>query len=93
MAETTEVDHPELEKIQLNVRNGAGELVSFRVTKRTKLIKVFNAYGDKMSLKPGSFRLVTVDGQNVNTQKTVSDLGFEDNEVLDVLATQVGGSF
>lgn len=54
--------------------------------------KVIKAFADKLGLDPTSIRL-SFDGERISPSSTPSDLGLEDNDVIDCLEQQIGGSF
>lgn len=80
-----------IEKITIYIREGGGDTTGFTMNANGKMKKMFKAYADRKGIPLGGFRFVTQDGQNVSTEVTPKYMGMEDNEVLDVLAVQVGG--
>ncbi len=58
----------------------------------TKMEKVINAFCQKVDVDPSTVRLV-FDGRRIEPSQTAADLSLEDQDILDVLEHQVGGSF
>jgi hypothetical protein len=87
-----DADNDDEGKVTIHIREGGGAVVSFKMKTESKMRKIFKAYADTKGIPLGNFRLVTADGQNVSIDVTPKSMGFENEEVLDVLSAQVGGA-
>lgn len=66
--------------------------VLFRVRKTTPLKRVIDGFCKRTGKDRQSLRFLA-DGDRVNDDDTPEKLGLEDNDVIEVLNQQVGGSF
>jgi len=77
--------------INIKVMTQTGEEVFFKIKRNTKLSKLQGAYAAKVGKDVGSIRFL-YDGQRVNESDTPASLDMEDNDTIDVMVEQVGGS-
>ncbi|CAL1702519.1 unnamed protein product [Somion occarium] len=77
--------------INIKVVTQTGEEVFFKIKRSTKLSKLQSAYAQKVGKDVGSIRFL-YDGNRVNENDTPASLDMEDNDAIDVMVEQVGGS-
>ncbi|KZT30125.1 ubiquitin-like protein [Neolentinus lepideus HHB14362 ss-1] len=77
--------------INIKVVTSAGEEVFFKIKRNTKLSKLQAAYAAKVGKDVSSIRFL-YDGQRINEEDTPASLDMEDNDTIDVMVEQVGGS-
>jgi len=77
--------------INIKVTTQTGEEVFFKIKRNTKLSKLQGAYATKVGKDVSSIRFL-YDGQRVNENDTPASLDMEDNDTIDVMVEQVGGS-
>ncbi|KAH9841141.1 ubiquitin-like protein [Rhodofomes roseus] len=77
--------------INIKVTTQTGEEVFFKIKRNTKLSKLQGAYASKVGKDVGSIRFL-YDGNRINDDDTPSSLDMEDNDTIDVMVEQVGGS-
>jgi len=86
-----EVKSEENSTINIKVVSSTGEEVFFKIKRSTKLSKLQGAYANKVGKDVGSIRFL-YDGTRINDDDTPSSLDMEDNDTIDVMVEQVGGS-
>lgn len=68
------------------------EKVIFKANKKTRLSKIFSAYGERTGLDPTSLRFLFY-GNNINRiDRTVEEIGLKNDDVIDVHFDQIGWS-
>jgi len=77
--------------INVKVVSASGEEVYFKIKRTTKLSKLQGAYANKVGKDVGSIRFL-YDGARINDDDTPQSLDMEDNDTIDVMVEQVGGS-
>jgi len=77
--------------INIKVVSSTGEEVFFKIKRSTKLSKLQGAYANKVGKEVGSIRFL-YDGTRINDDDTPNSLEMEDNDTIDVMVEQVGGS-
>ncbi|EIN06854.1 ubiquitin-like protein [Punctularia strigosozonata HHB-11173 SS5] len=77
--------------INVKVVTSTGEEVFFKIKRNTKLSKLQGAYANKVGKDVGSIRFL-YDGNRINEDDTPATLDMEDNDTIDVMVEQVGGS-
>ncbi|EMD31163.1 hypothetical protein CERSUDRAFT_89277 [Gelatoporia subvermispora B] len=77
--------------INIKVLTQTGEEVFFKIKRNTKLSKLQGAYASKVGKDVGSIRFL-YDGARINDDDTPATLEMEDNDTIDVMVEQVGGS-
>jgi len=77
--------------INIKVVSSTGEEVFFKIKRSTKLSKLQGAYANKVGKDVGSIRFL-YDGARINDDDTPTSLDMEDNDTIDVMVEQVGGS-
>ncbi|KAH9961922.1 small ubiquitin-related modifier [Russula dissimulans] len=77
--------------INVKVVSSSGEEVYFKIKRTTKLSKLQGAYANKVGKDVGSIRFL-YDGARINDDDTPQTLEMEDNDTIDVMVEQVGGS-
>lgn len=78
--------------INIKLRTQKGDDIHFRIKPSTNMDKVLKAFCDRSGLAQNSMRLF-FDGARINLTQTASEVGLQDNDVLDVMEFQVGGAF
>ncbi|TFK25864.1 small ubiquitin-related modifier [Coprinopsis marcescibilis] len=77
--------------INVKVVSASGEEVFFKIKRSTKLSKLQGAYASKVGKDVSSIRFL-YDGSRIQDDDTPSSLDMEDNDTIDVMVEQVGGS-
>ncbi|KAF8063189.1 ubiquitin-like protein [Lyophyllum atratum] len=77
--------------INIKVVSSTGEEVFFKIKRSTKLSKLQGAYANKVGKDVGSIRFL-YDGTRIADEDTPTSLDMEDNDTIDVMVEQVGGS-
>ncbi|KIY64280.1 ubiquitin-like protein [Cylindrobasidium torrendii FP15055 ss-10] len=78
--------------ISIKVATQTGEEVFFKIKRSTKLSKLQGAYAAKIGKDVGSIRFL-YDGERINEDDTPSSLDMEENDTIDVMVEQVGGTY
>ncbi|GET86177.1 small ubiquitin protein, putative [Leishmania tarentolae] len=79
------------QQISLKVVNADGAEMFFKIKRGTQLKKLIDAYCKKQGISRGSVRFL-FDGAPIDEIKTPEDLGMEDDDVIDAMVEQTGGS-
>ncbi|TFK80219.1 ubiquitin-like protein [Polyporus arcularius HHB13444] len=91
----TQDEQPKMEEanapINIKVVTQTGEEVFFKIKRNTKLSKLQGAYANKVGKDVGSIRFL-YDGQRITDDDTPASLEMDDNDTIDVMVEQVGGS-
>ncbi|KAJ9441782.1 Ubiquitin-like protein pmt3/smt3 [Diplonema papillatum] len=82
---------PESEQVSLKVVNADGAEVYFKIRRNTPLKKLMDAYCKKQGVSRSAVRFL-FDGSPLDDSKTPDDLDMEDDDVIDAMIEQVGGS-
>ncbi|GBE86053.1 Ubiquitin-like protein pmt3/smt3 [Sparassis crispa] len=77
--------------INIKVATQTGEEVFFKIKRNTKLSKLQGAYAAKVGKDVSSIRFL-YDGNRINDDDTPASLDMEDNDTIDVMVEQVGGT-
>ncbi|KAI0324290.1 small ubiquitin-like modifier [Cubamyces sp. BRFM 1775] len=77
--------------INIKVTTQTGEEVFFKIKRSTKLNKLQVAYANKVGKDVNSIRFL-YDGARIGDDDTPASLDMEDNDSIDVMVEQVGGS-
>jgi len=77
--------------INIKVVSSTGEEVFFKIKRSTRLSKLQGAYASKVGKDVGSIRFL-YDGTRINDDDTPLSLDMDDNDTIDVMVEQVGGS-
>ncbi|KAI0654271.1 small ubiquitin-like modifier [Cubamyces menziesii] len=77
--------------INIRVLTQTGEEVFFKIKRSTKLSKLQGAYANKVGKDVNSIRFL-YDGNRIGDDDTPASLDMEDNDSIDVMVEQVGGS-
>jgi len=80
-----------LETINIKVVSSTGEEVFFKIKRNTKLSKLRGAYANKVGKDINSIRFL-YEGNRINDEDTPGLLEMEENDTIDVMVEQVGGS-
>lgn len=83
-------DPAEKTVLSIRVRSQQGEEVYFRIKPHTVMQKVIKAFSEKLGADSSTIRLM-FDGQRVDPNTTASEVGLQDNDILEVMEFQVGG--
>ena len=67
-----------------------GSEVYFSMKENTPFKKLFDTYCRKNGIEPGSIKFL-IDGDRINEESTPKDLCLEDNDMIEVMHTQIGG--
>lgn len=89
-----EQGQPELKKdenLNLKVKSPNGDEVIFKVKQTTPFHKLMTAYCKRTGTEFESTRFM-FDGQRITGEQTPKDLNMEDEDEIDAMVTQVGGS-
>ncbi|ADM11824.1 ubiquitin-like protein [Encephalitozoon intestinalis ATCC 50506] len=78
------------EKMPLKLIDQDGTMLVFNVKPATTFKKILDAFSSNVGKNSSEFRLL-FNGKNIDPGKTPGDLGFEGNEELEVVTSQVGG--
>jgi len=78
------------EHINLKVKGQDGNIVHFKIKRKTQLKKLMEAYCARQSLQMEQIRFL-FDGQRLREQQTPDELDMEDDDVIDAMLFQVGG--
>ena len=78
-------------EITIRVKDQAGEVIFFKVKFTTKMRKVFEAYAQRKGVQLNSLRFL-LDGERITNEDTPKTLELEDNDQIDCLLEQYGGS-
>ncbi|RPD53941.1 small ubiquitin-like modifier [Lentinus tigrinus ALCF2SS1-7] len=93
--EPSQDEQPKMEEpnapINIKVVTQTGEEVFFKIKRNTKLSKLQGAYANKVGKDVGSIRFL-YDGQRITDDDTPASLEMDDNDTIDVMVEQVGGS-
>lgn len=78
------------QKISFNIVNNLGSSVAFRVKLSTEFNKVMSAYCTRNGIEFGSIKFL-FDGNQLRPDQTIRQIGLSEGDVVDVMASQVGG--
>lgn len=78
------------EHINLKVKGQDGNIVHFKIKKKTQLKKLMEAYCARQSLQMDQIRFL-FDGNRLRDTQTPDELDMEDDDVIDAMLFQVGG--
>lgn len=87
-----EAPAPASNQLSLKVVNADGAEMFFKIKSGTQIKKLIDAYCKKQGISRGSVRFL-FDGSPIDENKTPEDLGMEDDDVIDAMVEQTGGSF
>lgn len=77
--------------VSIRVIDSNGTEVYFKLKKDTQMKKVFAAYCERKAVEYDSIRFL-FNGDRITPDSTPSSLKMEDNDVIDALVSQTGGS-
>jgi len=77
--------------INVKVLASSGEEVFFKIKRNTKLTKLQGAYANKVGKDINTIRFL-YDGERINEDDTPASLDMDDNDTIDAMVEQVGGS-
>ncbi|EGC32393.1 hypothetical protein DICPUDRAFT_155644 [Dictyostelium purpureum] len=83
---------PEDNHINLKVKSANGAEIFFKIKRTTPLKKLMDAYCQRQGLQQGSVRFL-FDGQRVKDDATPISLDMDNDDAIDVVLQQTGGSF
>merc|ERR1712039_908726 len=83
---------PSTDHINLRVVAQDGNEVYFKIRKTTPMKKLMGAYCERQGVSLDSIRFL-FNGQRIQPEQDPSVLDMEDNDVIDAVLAQVGGSF
>eukprot|EP00472_Partenskyella_glossopodia_P014636 CAMPEP_0197523734 /NCGR_PEP_ID=MMETSP1318-20131121/8608_1 /TAXON_ID=552666 /ORGANISM="Partenskyella glossopodia, Strain RCC365" /LENGTH=89 /DNA_ID=CAMNT_0043076523 /DNA_START=47 /DNA_END=316 /DNA_ORIENTATION=+ len=78
--------------LNLKVKSQDGNEVFFKVKKSTSFKRLMEAYCSKVGAEFGSVRFL-FDGERIDPDKTPAHLNMEDEDEIDAMVQQTGGSF
>mmetsp|Transcript_39707 Transcript_39707/g.61977 ORF Transcript_39707/g.61977 Transcript_39707/m.61977 type:complete len:105 (+) Transcript_39707:57-371(+) len=78
------------EHINLKVKGQDGNIVHFKIKRKTNLKKLMDAYCSRQSLQADQIRFL-FDGQRLRENQTPEELDMDDDDVIDAMLFQVGG--
>ena len=79
------------ERFIIRVVGPDGDEIHFRIKPTTLLSRVKRVYCERLSVDQNAVRFL-YDGQRIKSNATPADLGLENNDVIDAIMEQVGGS-
>ncbi|KAK0553374.1 SUMO protein smt3 [Tilletia horrida] len=79
------------EQLNIKVKDAEGNEVFFKVKRHTRLSKLRKAYAERMGKQETQIRFV-FDGERITDECTPMSLNMEDNDEIDAMVEQVGGS-
>ena len=82
----------EVAQVNLKVVNAEGAEVYFKIKRSTLMKKLMDAYCKKNGQSRAQVRFL-YDGKPLDDEKTPDDYEMDDDDVIDAMAEQVGGSF
>jgi small ubiquitin-related modifier len=77
--------------ITIKIRDQSENFIHFKVKKSTEMKKIFDAYASKLGVNPSNLRFLH-DGEKIKDSDTPKMLELENDDQIDVLLEQVGGS-
>ncbi|CAD25598.1 UBIQUITIN-LIKE PROTEIN [Encephalitozoon cuniculi GB-M1] len=77
-------------KVPLRLVDQDGTTLVFNVKLSTTFKKILDAFSRNVGKNSSEFRIL-FNGKNIDLGKTPGDFGFEGNEELEVVTSQVGG--
>eukprot|EP00999_Lentomonas_sp_LEN2_P001592 NODE_2655_length_526_cov_68.764411_g2605_i0.p1 GENE.NODE_2655_length_526_cov_68.764411_g2605_i0~~NODE_2655_length_526_cov_68.764411_g2605_i0.p1 ORF type:complete len:104 (-),score=26.78 NODE_2655_length_526_cov_68.764411_g2605_i0:137-448(-) len=78
-------------QLSIKVVNADGAEVYFKIKRTTPLRKLMDAYCKKQGINRNSIRF-HFDGQRLDDDKTAQEYTMEDDDVIDAMIEQTGGS-
>jgi len=78
--------------LNLKVKSQDGNEVFFKVKKTTQLGKLMNAYCNRVGKDPTTVRFL-FDGERIQPESTPEQLDMEDEDEIDAMVEQHGGSW
>lgn len=89
-SQNTQSQHsqPAVETVTIKLKSVDGNVISFKVKKTTKVIKIKETYSNQKGVDAQAIRL-TFDGDRLSDHQTVDELGLEEGDVIDVSAEEV----
>lgn len=79
------------EPITIRVRDQTGEETFFKIKKSTKMAKVFETYAQRKGVQSSSLRFL-LDGERIKPDDTPKMLELDDQDQIDCMLEQTGGS-
>eukprot|EP00804_Cyclotella_cryptica_P021510 CCRYP_005824-RC/>CCRYP_005824-RC protein AED:0.33 eAED:0.33 QI:87/1/1/1/0.25/0.2/5/301/95 len=79
------------EQLTIRVKDQNGEELFFKVKRNTKMSKIFNAYATRKGVQSSAIRFL-LDGERVRPDDTPKMLELEDQDQIDCVLEQSGGS-
>jgi small ubiquitin-related modifier len=80
------------EFLTIKVVDQNGEEVQFRIKKTTPMKKMMSVYIEKHGMDPNAVRFL-YDGKRIDEKDTAQSLDMEDQDVVDAVLSQSGGSW
>ncbi|KZS95321.1 ubiquitin-like protein [Sistotremastrum niveocremeum HHB9708] len=77
--------------INIKVLTSTGEEVFFKIKRNTKLSKLQGAYANKVGKDIQTIRFL-YEGDRIQEDDTPASLNMDDNDTIDVMVEQVGGT-
>ena len=68
-----------------------GDGIHFKIKKKTKMLKVFEAWAAKKNVNREAWRFITDSGERIGDDATPKLLGLEDGDTIDAMTEQTGG--
>jgi len=76
-------------RLAIRIKDGNGEETQFRISRSTKMGKIFKAYAERKGISPSALRFL-VDGEDVEHYETAQSLELEDGDQIDAVLNQRG---
>ena len=89
---TVETESDDVESVRIEVRSITGTRVQFKIKRSTPLGKLMKIYCKRLGQPLEAVRFL-FDGCRISSTDTAVSLGLKENDVIDALIQQVGGSF
>jgi len=77
--------------ISLKVVDQDGNEVYFKIKRQTPLRKLIDAYCQRQAKNPSAIRFL-YDGERIQPEQTPEELHMEDNDIIDAVLQQTGGT-
>ncbi|OQO11074.1 hypothetical protein B0A48_05329 [Cryoendolithus antarcticus] len=81
---------PAAEPMQLIFRDSNNTEITFKLKPTTKFAKAFDAFAKKTERKINELRFL-YEGERLNADQTIEEIGMEDGDTVDVHMEQIGG--
>ncbi|KCV71472.1 hypothetical protein H696_02418 [Fonticula alba] len=77
--------------VSIKVMNQDQSAITFKLKRTMPLRKVIDAYCERMGIQKSGFRFC-FDGERIHEDQTPEELDMQDDDIIEVMLMQVGGS-